>query len=376
MGRISTGSYDFVCRKGIHGIRWKDTVTGKRPEVSLRTTDIEEARRIAPQVYAERVTGVVKEGASNFIEHPSKSLKELIASWITDIKPELGEKTDETYVMYGKHWLKHMKLLGDVRSATIGNYQRARLKVVLRKTVELELSAMRRFFKWLKEQEYIRALPEFPDLGAKVLGTNFAVRRRRTPTVVFSPDEMERVIEACPEWSERKVRGRKFPIRARFIVARDTGLRPRTIDALKGKDLIVSGLHIRPEIDKNRWERVVAVTPRVRAALESVMPADPEELFFGKHEWTKVFFKVVLQALGPAAADRMTPYDLKHGLITEMFDAGAPETGIQFQVGTVSAIRRYSHPNRKAGEEALEKAFGGRAGDRASGHHRRKHKTS
>jgi site-specific recombinase XerD len=370
MGSISTGSYDFTCRHGgIHGIRWKDAHTGKRREVSLRTTDIDEARRIAPQVFAAHVTGGTKENATNFIEHPSKPLKELIAKWIAEIASELGKDTDKTYTTYGKHWLKHMKLLGDVRSSSIGNYQRARLKVVLRGTVELELSALRRFFKWMKEQEYIRGVPEFPELGAKVLGTNFAVRRRTKPTVVFSSDEMERIIERSPEWSKRKVRGSKFPVRARFIVARDSGLRPTTIDGLKGKDLMVSGLHIRPENDKNRWERVVDVTPRARAAMESVMPEDPEALIFGQHEWGKVFYPIVLEALGPEVADRMTPYDLKHGLVTEMFDAGAPETGIQFQVGTVSAIRRYSHPNRKAGEEALRKVFGGRAGDKASGDH-------
>lgn len=380
MGRISTGSYDFTCRKGIHGIRWRDTSTGKRTEVSLRTTDLEEARRVAPQVFAERVTGVVKEGASNFIEHPAKPLKELIAKWIADIASELGDDTDKTYTTYGKHWLKQMKLLGDVRSASIGNYQRARLNQVLKGTVELELSAMRRFFKWLKEQEYIRTVPEFPELGAKVMGTNFKVRRRTKPTVVFSSEEMEQVIEAAPVLSQRKVRGRRFPVRARFIVARDTGLRPKTIDSLEGRDLIVSKgvlcLHIRKEIDKNRWDRVIDITPRVRAVLQSIKPENPTDVFFGHHEWGKLFYKAVLEALGPDVADRMTPYDLKHGLVTEMFDAGAPETGIQFQVGTVSAIRRYSHPNREAGGEALRKVFGGRAGDEPSGDHGEQPKTS
>lgn len=375
MGRFSSGSYDFTCRRGVYGIRWRKE-NGKRVEVSLRTKDIVEARRIAPQVYADHVSGATRDNASNFLAHPATPIKELIAEWIVAIKPELGEKTDETYTTYGKHWLKHIKLLGDVKSASIGNYQRARLKVVLAGTVKLELSALRRFFKWLKEQEYIRDVPEFPELGAKVLGTNYSVRRRAKPVITFSPEEMEKIIACAPEWSKRKVRGRRFPIRAWFIVARDTGLRHTTINGLQGRDLIVSGLHIRPENDKNRWERVIDITDRVRTALGAVMPEDPKDVFFGKHEWGKQFYKIVLEALGPEAADRMTPYDLKHGLVTQMFDAGAPETGIQFQVGTVSAIRRYAHPNRKAGEDALRKAFGGRAGDEANGVHGEQPKTS
>lgn len=374
MGRVAKG-WSFTNRRGVHGIRWRDE-NGKRKEVSLGTKDIVEAKRLAPIVYSNHVNGVDAGTGNNCKVDPATKLKELIAKWIVAIKPELGEKTDETYIIYGKHWLKHMKVLADVRSASIGNYQRARLSVVLAGTVKLELSAMRRFFKWLKEQEYIRAVPEFPEIGAKVLGTNFAVRRRTKPMVVFSPDEMEKIIACAPEWSKRKVRGRKFPVRAWFIVARDTGLRHVTIDGLQGRDLIVSGLHIRPENDKNRWERVIDITDRVRAALEAIMPEDPADVFFGKHEWGKLFYNIALEALGPETADRMTPYDLKHGLVTQMFDAGAPETGIQFQVGTVSAIRRYAHPNRKAGEDALRKAFGGRAGDMATGGQREQPKTS
>jgi integrase len=375
MGRVAEG-WKFTHRRGgFIGIRWRDE-NGKRKEVPLRTKDPVEAKRIAPLVYADHVNGTVKGEKGNIVGHPATPIKDLIAKWIVAIKPELGEKTDETYIIYGKHWLKHLKILADVRPASIGNYQRARLSVVLAGTVKLELSAMRRFFKWLKEQEYIRAVPEFPDLGSKVLGTNFKVRRRTKPMVVFSPEEMDKIIECCPEWSERKVHGKLFPVRGWFIVARDTGLRHTTIDGLQGRDLIVSGLHIRPENDKNRWERVIDITPRVRAVLESVMPANPGDVFFGHHEWGKLFFKAALKALGPEAADRMTPYDLKHGLVTQMFDAGAPETGIQFQVGTKSALRRYAHPNRKAGEEALKKAFGEHTGNRPPGEHGEQPKTS
>lgn len=371
MGRISTGSYDFTCRRGVYGIRWRQE-NGRRKEVSLRTEDIKEAQRLAPQVYADHVSGAPKEGGSLCKSHPATKLDELIAEWIVAIQPELGRNTDETYTTYGKHWLKHMKFLGDVKSSKIGDYQRARLRVVLKATVDLELSALRRFFKWLKEREHIRALPDFPEIGDKVTGVHYAVRRRRRPTEVLSPEQMDAIIAAMPVWSERKVKGDYFPIRPRFVVARETGLRPSTIDGLIARDLIVSGLHIRPENDKNRWERVVPLTAAARAALESVLPKDPDSIIFGRHEWNLVFYRAALKALGPELADKMAPYDLKHGLVTELFDKGAPETGIQFVTGTVSAIRRYAHPTRAAGEEAIR----GRAGDKGTGGHRGTQKTS
>ncbi len=371
MGRVAEG-WRLTCRRGVYGIRWRqEDAENPRPEVSLGTKDINEAKRLAPIVYAERISGVDKNPENNCKADPATKLKDLIAKWIVAIKPELGAKTDETYIIYGNHWLKHMKFLADVRTAKIGDYQRARLSVVLAGTVKLELSAMRRFFRWLKEQEYIKAVPEFPELGPKVVGTNYAIPRRKRPMVVFSPEDMDRIVDSMDKWSKRKVRGKKFPVQARFVFARETGLRPTTIDGLLGKDLIVSGLHIRKENDKNRWERVVPLTDRARQALESVLPEDPEALIFGSHEWDKVFYGYVVKTLGQAAADRMTPYDLKHGLVTELFDCGAPETGIQFLTGTKSAIRRYSHPTRTAAEAAI----GGRTGDKGIGGQREQHKT-
>lgn len=366
MGRVSTGAYDFTCRRGVHGIRWKEA-NGKRPEVSLRTKDINEAKRLAPLVYAEYVGGGSKEGATNFLVSPSTKMSELIAEWIAAILgSEATQGTCDTYVTYGRHWLKHMKLLGDLRTKCIDDYKSARLKVVIADTVRLEFSALRRFCRWLKSQERIRQVPEFPEIGDKVTGTKFKVRRRQKPTVVFTPEQMDRVIDKMPEWSERKVKGKHFPVRGFFEVLRETGLRPITLERLVGRDLTVSGLHVRLEADKNRWERVVPLTSRARRALEDAMPSDRNELIFGDHEWDRLFERAVLEALGPEMADRMTTYDLKHGLVTELFDNGAPETGIQFLTGTTTAIRVYSHPTRSAAEAAI----GGRAGDKGTGGHR------
>lgn len=374
MGRHAKGGYRFKCRRGVYGIAFT-AANGAPREISLRTRDIKEAERIAPTVYAENVLEVKREGATNFLMSATTDLVGLVADWIVAIGSELGRNVDKTYITYGRHWKEHFKFLGDVRSATIGNYQRARLKEVIRDTVQLELYALRRFFKWLKEQEYIRDVPEFPELPKKAAGTRKPGRRTR-PMLVLSPGQMEAIIEAMPIWSEKKRNGDYFPVRPWFVVARETGLRPITIDNLIGRDITVAGIHIRPENDKNRLERVIPYTPASKKALELVKPKDSEALVFGKHEWNFFFYKAALKALGPEVADRVSKYDLKHGLVTEMFDSGAPETGIQFLTGTTSAIRRYSHPTRTAAEEAIASRFRGHSGDVGTSAHRPQHKTS
>lgn len=374
MGRVSQG-WRIVRRRGVYGIRWTNEPgkLPKRPEVSLGTTDSVEAARLAPYVYAEHVSATSKKGElghANHLVSATTRLKELIADWLEAIQIQLGRGTDKTYIIYGNHWLKHMKVLGDLRPAKMDEYQTARLKVVLRDTLDLELAALRRFCKWLVVREYIRAVPEFPVIPKQVLGTKYHKRRRAKPTEVLTPEQMDAVIASMPEWSQRRVRGKHFPIKARFEVARETGLRPITIDGLVGRDLTVSGLSIRDENDKNRWGRVVPLTPRARAAFDSVLPEDLDEPIFGEHEWPTIFYRHALQVLGPELADKMAPYDLKHGLITEMFDLGIAETGIQFLTGTKSAIRRYSHPTRRAAEEAIW----GRSGDGAKVAQRKKAK--
>lgn len=374
MGRHAKGGYRFKCRRGVYGIAFTAS-NGAPREISLRTRDIEEAKRIAPTVYAENVLEVKREGATNFLASPTTDVVGLVADWIVAIASELGRDTDKTYITYGRHWKAHFKFLGDVKPSTIGNYQRARLKEVIRDTVQAELYALRRFFRWLKEQEYIREVPEFPELAKKATGTRKPGRRTK-PTLVLSGEQMDAIIAAMPVWSEKKRHGDYFPVRPWFIVARETGLRPITIDNLKGRDVTIAGLHIRDENDKNQWGRVVPVTPAAKAALDVVKTKDPDALVFGKHEWNYFFYKAALKALGSEVADRVSKYDLKHGLVTELFDSGAAETGIQFLTGTTTAIRRYAHPTRAAAEEALASRFRGHSGDVGTRTHRPQRKTS
>ena len=86
----------------------------------------------------------------------------------------------------------------------------------------------------------------------------------------LSPDEIESVLSCLPVLSFRRRKGKSFFVQARFIFAYETGLRPETLDKLLARDVTVSGLHMRAELDKNRWERVIPLSARARAALKSL----------------------------------------------------------------------------------------------------------
>ena len=54
------------------------------------------------------------------------------------------------------------------------------------------------------------------------------------------------------------------------------------------RDVTVSGLHMRRELDKNRWERVIPLSARARAALKSLGTLEPAEPLFGEHDYRTV----------------------------------------------------------------------------------------
>lgn len=356
MARTAEG-WKLIWKRGIAHVRFR--LQGRRNEVSTRTRDPVEAARLAAQIYADFVSGSVSRAASGALIHPGTELAELCADWIADVMPELGQGTDTTYEVYARHWCRHFQTIGNVTTPAIGAYQRARLGAVQRTTVVKERSALNRFLTWCKEKELIRAVPEFPALAKKATGTRHK-QGRSAPLVELSPAEVEAILAALPVLNGRAdAKGRRFHVRAFFETLYETGLRPEgTVDRLEGRDLTLAGLHIRPECDKNRWARVVPLSPRARAALESVGTRRPDEPIFGVHDRRLVFRKACIEALGPERGKLVTPYDLKHARATHLADAGVASTGIEFLTGTKAALDHYIHPTRRAGEEALRIAAG------------------
>jgi hypothetical protein len=93
-------------------------------------------------------------------------------------------------------------------------------------------------------------------------------QRRRSAAIELSPAEAAGIIKALPEWSKSK-KVAPFPIRARFVVAYETSLRPETLDLLSCPEHYSPGrdyLDIPPTLDKNRWDRAVPLTSAAKQA--------------------------------------------------------------------------------------------------------------
>ena len=141
----------------------------------------------------------------------------------------------------------------------------------------------------------------------------------------------------------------------------ETALRPTTLDLLRWSDITLAGLHIRAEVDKNRWARVVPLSKRAREALASLTRGGPDALLFGKHDYRTAFVAAAKAALGEERGKYVTPYDLKHARVTAWLDEGASVLGVRFLTGTKLALDRYAHASRRAAESVIGWHSGGEA---------------
>jgi integrase len=339
--------WKVVWRRGVAGVRF--THANRRYEISTGKRDPREAAEEAGRIYADVVAGRLRQVSPGVRVHPGTPIEELAAKWIVAIAPELGTGTDSTYGVYAGHWVRHFNTLGGVTPAGIGGYQRARLGQVVRSTIVKERSALRRFLTWLVEQGILGELPDFPALPKKALGTRKP--GRRGPPTELSEAEARAVLAALPELSPRSRKGKRWPVRARFVLAFETGLRPATLEALRWGDVTPFGLHIRAEVDKNRWERTVPLSAEARAALAALPQGGPGDVIFGGgHDYRAPWRAACVEALGEERGGRLSPYDLKHARVTAWLDGGAPVLGVRFLTGTKLALDAYAHASRRAAE--------------------------
>ncbi len=210
-------------------------------------------------------------------------LDALLEYWLADLVVDT-----ETVDLYRLHWRAHLAphfgALDGITTAKIGEYGRRRLREVKRTTVQKERSTLRGFLAWCVEREYLQDPPKLPELPRRATGTPFAQRRRGAATQL-SPEQCRALLEALPRWSTPR-RGRPpFVVRARFVVAYETTLRPATLDALSVPEHYSRGadtLRITDDIDKARFGRELPLTAAARAALDSVAR---DGVIFGRHDY-------------------------------------------------------------------------------------------
>ena len=222
-----------------------------------------------------------------------------------------------------------------------------------RQTVQKELNALKRFLAWCVQQKILTRAPLVPSPPRRALGTPFE-KRRRSKATPLTPAEATAIIDALPEWSTSK-RWECFPVKARFRLAWETALRPKTISQLSAPENFVRGSHvlvITDEIDKVRFGRELPLTERARDAIESVCP--DHGVIFGDHDYRDQLKKAARAILPPERAATFAAYDLRHARATQWAESGNL-VGVAYLLGhkQVTTTNKYARPNRMAAEKVL-----------------------
>lgn len=326
---------------------------GRDVERSTGTADPVRAAKEAARIYASVVSSPQRQRA------PSRVVGDLegaVGRWLDFIEATLDARTVESYSDFAhSHWFPFFKTLSAVNDDGCERYMQHRLGQVMASSVRKELSALRGFTSWATEK---RLLPPVvvPSVPKRTVGTPYK-HRRRAAAIPLSPKEVRKILAMLPEWSSSP-RVEPFPVRARFEVAYETGLRPELLDLLSVPEHYRRGaksLTITPELDKGRWARRVPLSPRARKALDIVAPKDG--LIFGAHDYRSPLGRAARKALPPERAEIFTGAHLRSARATHWLDDGGSLTGVQFLLGHLhtETTAKYIRPSEKAAEAIVRR---------------------
>lgn len=354
MGRTRQG---WTLRRPSPNSVWyvRFTLAGRTTERSTGTRDRDAAAREAARIYADCVRREPKRPPKLGRRGGALSLETLIGGWLTWLGSTHAPGTLATWELYARtHWLPHFRETHNLTQALCDAYPRERIAVVQAVTVRKESTALRSFLGWCAENGAIPEPLMVPALPRRAAGTPHPVRRR-TAAVAITPEQVEAFLAALPEWSTSKKVDR-FPIRARFVVAYETSLRPSTLDRLSSPEHYREGasrLRITAAVDKAKWAREVPLSERARAELDAVCP--PKGLIFGRHVYTEHVRAAAFAALPYELAERFAASHLRSARITHLLERQANLPGVQHLAGhrLTSTTARYVKPSFNAAAEAL-----------------------
>lgn len=323
---------------------------GHLVERSTGTGDREAAGREAARIYAHAIASEKPKPAKR-ARLSNESFEVDVGKWLASLKNTHDAGTRTTWEGYSAaHFIPWFEAIHNVNTLQNKGYINHRLGLVLRETVQKELTALRSFITWAQENGKIPDDVFVPPIPKNATGVAHSVRRR-SAAIEVSPEEVEAIIAHLDTWSGSK-KVEKFPIRARFIVAYETGLRPSTLDRMRAPLNYRRGaktIRITADIDKSRWVREVPITERARRALDEVCPDDG--LIFGKHE-LRPRIKAAADAVLPKdRADRFCGAHLRSAMITHSVEKPATNlAGLQHQVGhkQLNTTARYMRPSLRA----------------------------
>jgi integrase len=358
MGRPSKGWQLRPPRPGRehYTVRFTDSASVPREYTTGESDPVKAARRAA-DIYAR---SLVSKPAERGRISPHRPLDEQMSKWLASLETTHDEETVATYTSYAVRFVSFFEnSISNITVARMGDYQRARLGEVVVKTLRKERSALNGFLFWCEEQGVIRAehLPRWPRLPSKATGTRSGPQRE--VPVDVTPAQVNAFIAALPKWSRPRA-GVSFAIRARFVVAYETGLRPALLDELAvpkhwrpgSTEIVVEKQH-----DKARFGRKVPISPRCAVALEETVAALglEEGLIFGEHDYR---WAVDRAAAAVGLPPEFAQYDLRHARAGHLLDAGAKLRAVAHLLGhrKLTTTDRYLRAQESDAREALEVA--------------------
>lgn len=331
------------------------TAGGKKFERSTGTRDESLADVEAARIVAAERAGAAAADRAPVRRGAAPPLDDLLSEWVHWLEASYAKTTINTWRQYARsHFFPFFGSAHALTAERCLAYQRARLKQVESETVRKEQTALRSVLAYCLEVGAIPAPVEVPKLPKRATGTPYP-KRRRTTAPELSPAETLAVIRRLPEWSNsRKVD--RFPIRARFIVGYETGLRPTTLDRLSVPEHYRRGsaiLRLTRASVKHRKAHDVPLTRRARRVLDYLLCAlgpDHTGPIFGWHNYREHLAQAAREALPPETAERFCGAHLRSAMITHELEQGKSILGIQHRVGhaLLSTTARYAKASMRA----------------------------
>lgn len=351
MGRPSRGYKLRELPGGCWQVRFSHA--GKRYELSTEELDLDRAEAKARQIYAAVISGRWVPGSQ--LAAPGAPVWQVAAGWLDAIEPMVVQTTRKQYGIYvTAHWQPHFKEMESfARPGSVPAYIRARLKVVRRRSLQKELSALRGFLAWCHEVGHLPEAILIPKLTVKSPGHPDERKKHKSVPIELTVSDVRAILDLLPEMSKGSRVRPPFPVRDFFTVCYETGLRPdATVAQLEPEDLRAGELAVRDEIDKARFGRSVPLTPLARECLErhATRPGKP---IFGKASRATYLRAAALLAGKPG----VSAYDFRHARATHLMESsGNNILGVGYLLGHTQATttNRYAKQTHRAAMTVLQ----------------------
>ena len=310
---------------------------GQRHRESAKT----ENERAAWKLYHERKADLGR-GKTAALTAGKVTFEQMADGYLDDYRDN-----QKRSLVHAKQAVKHLKsffggeLAIDIKTLRIREFIRVKLaEGYANASVNRYLSALRRMFSIAIKNEILEAAPFVPML-----------EENNTRTGTVEPGDFERLLGCLPEYLKNPI---EFLYRSAW--------RAGEMRSLQWKDvnLKVGEITLRPEKNKNKSTRVVAVSGKLLEVIERARASrrlDCMYVFHNDGHPIGDFRKSWRAACKAAGLDKLLIHDLRRSGVTNMRRAGLPETVAMGISGhkTTSVFRRYDIKATRDMAEGLER---------------------